>query len=101
MNVPRRFPVLWQYLRKEEAEVRAAGCPRFVPWDLVAAHAEQAVKNHGQTVQRLAERGGLSPLELVAVLTDRCWSELLKCKLSKTEIVEQLLALLKTEDRTP
>lgn len=45
----------------------------FVPWAMVEAHAKQADCNHGQTVQRLAERGGLAPCELVAVLEDRRW----------------------------
>lgn len=41
-----------------------------VPFDLVLAHEAQALKNHRQTVERLAERGGLSWIELVAVLRD-------------------------------
>lgn len=41
-----------------------------VPWEAVEAHREQAVKNHGQTLECLAERGGLSWKELYYVLTD-------------------------------
>ncbi len=44
--------------------------PLNVPWDLVRPHEHQAYKNHGQTLSRLAERGGLSPLELIAVVED-------------------------------
>jgi hypothetical protein len=43
---------------------------------LVAPHEEQAQRNHDQTLQRLAERGGLSPAELLAVLQDRGLEEL-------------------------
>ena len=100
MKNPKRFPVLWPPGRKVEAALREAGCPHYVPWNLVAAHEDQAITNHGQTVQRLAERGGMSPLELVAVLTDRCWSKLLKTT-SGTEAVEQLLVLLKAEGTPP
>ena len=40
----------------------------------------------------------MSPLELVAVLTDRCWSKLLKT-MSGTEAVEQLLALVAAQGK--
>jgi hypothetical protein len=42
-----------------------------VPWEIVAPHERQADRNHGQTLRRLAERGGLSLCELAAVLEDR------------------------------
>lgn len=41
-----------------------------VPWKAVEPHSEQAMKNHSQTLGRLAERGGLSWKELYYVLTD-------------------------------
>lgn len=42
-----------------------------VPWDFVAPHERQAMLNHGgQSLKRLAERGGLSPRELLAVMSD-------------------------------
>ena len=65
----RRFPILQSMhgMRKYEA----LDCPKSVPWSLVAPHERQADRNHGQTLARLAERGGLSACELVAVLEDR------------------------------
>ena len=46
---------------------------REVPFSLIAPHARQAQENHGQTLQRLEERGGLCESELLAVLEDRPW----------------------------
>lgn len=66
----RLFPILYTYEEKQ----RFPSWPRTVPWAAVEEHAEQANRNHGQTVQRLAERGGLAPSELLAVLEDRRWS---------------------------
>lgn len=40
---------------------------------MIAPHAQQALNNHYQTLERLAERGGLSPCEAMAVLEDRDW----------------------------
>ncbi len=45
----------------------------YVPWSIVAPHEQQAQRNHSQTLKRLAERGGLAPCELAAVLEDRNW----------------------------
>lgn len=45
--------------------------PLVVSFDLVKRHEARALANHDQTVERLAERGGLSWLELLLVLTDK------------------------------
>jgi len=47
------------------------GQPSSVPWEIVEPHRKRAEKNHYQTLERLAERGGLSWAELVAVMADR------------------------------
>ena len=38
--------------------------PREVPWSFVETFRAQAERNHGQTLERLAERGGLCPEEM-------------------------------------
>ena len=48
----------------------------YVDWQLVADHGGQANTNHGQTVARLAERGGLSWCELFAVLHNQRWQKM-------------------------
>ncbi len=45
---------------------------------LIAPHEEQAQRTHGQSLFRLAERGGLSVLEMYAVLTDRPYRSIAK-----------------------
>lgn len=44
-----------------------------LPWRILRPHARQAELNHGQTLERLMERGGLSVSEMLAVLEDRPW----------------------------
>lgn len=41
-----------------------------IPWRLMVPHERQALLNHGQSLERLAERGGLAPIEAMAVLMD-------------------------------
>jgi len=44
-----------------------------VPWELIALHEKQAYRNHGQTLERLAERGGLCSSEILSVISDITW----------------------------
>ena len=84
------FPIMWQsrYPRRKRPE----RLPHTVPWAVVAPHREQATKNHTQTLERLAERGGLCPQELIAVLTNCSWTETVH--LSDEAAVDHLLKLL-------
>lgn len=69
----RMFAVLWPYGREDIAALERSGCPRSVPWSLLAPHEARAQRTHSQTLERLAERGGLSPSEMAAVIEDREW----------------------------
>lgn len=63
----RQFPVL-------NSEYRP-GAPKSVPWSILAPHEPQALKNHcGQSLETLARRGGLSPVEIYAVVNGLSWS---------------------------
>jgi hypothetical protein len=62
----RMFPVL---LLAKERE-RFPNCPMEVPWDKIALHEVQVKKNHFQSLEQLAKRGGLNPTELMCALHD-------------------------------
>ena len=79
-----------EYIRAEKAEAELAAAQQRearrtfpilkgdgakIDYQLVADHAEQARSNHGQSVDRLAARGGLSWCELYAVLHNRKWEK--------------------------
>lgn len=60
-NDDKRFPVLnQQSCRPSERKTM----PRSVQWAFVEKFRIQAEENHDQTLERLAERGGLAPEEL-------------------------------------
>lgn len=67
---PDSMPIMQSILRRQEAKISS------FPWGIIAPHERQAQINHGQTLKRLAERGGLSPCELVAILEDRHWRKM-------------------------
>lgn len=49
----------------------------FIPWELIRPHDSQAKENHGgQDLLRLAQRGGLSRCEAIAIILDKKWSEM-------------------------
>lgn len=61
---PSTFPIL-----RDSRDARAhPNGRRSVPWEWVAPHEAQARRNHDQTLKRLAERGGLSPAELLCIV---------------------------------
>jgi hypothetical protein len=53
-------------------------CSRIksIPWSVIAPHAQQALINHGQTLERLAERGGLNAKEAIAIIRDHPYKEM-------------------------
>jgi hypothetical protein len=62
----KRFPISLDDQRSICREV-----PESIPWEAISAHESEARANHGQSLDALAQRGGLSPYELLAVLFDR------------------------------
>lgn len=64
MTEERQFPIM-------DGKGRA-----YIPWSVIAPHAKQAWENHGQTLERLAERGGLCWSEAWGVLTGVSWGQL-------------------------
>ena len=58
-----------------------------VPWRFVAPFEAQAERNHNQTLQRLAERGGLDPVELWAVMHGVGWKD--RSKLPSQEAAKE------------
>ncbi len=43
----------------------------YIPFEIVKSHEKQAIRNHSQTLGILAERGGLSWVEMLFVLEDK------------------------------
>ena len=58
---------------------------------MMTPHEAQAQRNHSQSLQRLAERGGLSACEACAVLEDRPWRAM-TLQASYTKLAEHVAA---------
>ena len=68
--------------------------PKSVPWSIVKDHETQAQRNHSQSLGRLAERGGLSPMELWCVVYDKDYFEALRKEgMTESKAIEWLRTL--------
>ena len=68
------------------------GCAAItsIPWAAIEEHERQAMANHGQTLKRLAGRGGLGVCEAVAIIEDRRWH-----RMDKAVAEQRLMGLCK------
>ncbi len=74
----RLFPIMVEPRGREiDAAPAAGGCVVVVaiPWEMIAPHEAQAFKNHSLSLERLADRGGLTTYEALAVLEGRSWPQ--------------------------
>jgi hypothetical protein len=44
-----------------------------IPWEVIAPHERQAIRNHGQSLEVLASRGGLGVGEAIDIIEGRRW----------------------------
>lgn len=44
---------------------------QYVPYDFLKQYEERIIKNHGQTLERLSERGGLDWSEILLIINDK------------------------------
>ena len=94
------YPVLFgQTDEYYEARRNKMPYPRGVPWALVEPHEAQAQSNHSQTLERLSQRGGLSPLELWCVVNDKKWHD--KGDMTEAKAIEWLRTIDGVEWLTP
>lgn len=49
---------------------------KSIPWDVITPHDVQALRNHHQSLGKLAIRGGLTPCEALAVIEGRPWERM-------------------------
>jgi hypothetical protein len=50
-----------------------------IPFAMLVPHEAQALTNHGQTLERLAQRGGLGHSEALDILEGRRWGSAKPC----------------------
>lgn len=96
-----QFPIMAGCRLEEHIKkLRESSVPFLVvsmPWSMIAPHERQAQRNHSQTLKRLAERGGLSACEALAILDDRDWQRMDFAQ-AHTELAKRVTAALAHPD---
>lgn len=72
------------------------GSKEYIPLDIVKLHEKQAIINHSQSLERLAERGGLSWLEMLFVLKDKPFNY--KMHLSEIDAKKEVLKIVDSQN---
>lgn len=83
----------------DEARRTKTAYPCGFPHALIEPHDEQAQKNHSQTLERLSQRGGLSPLEIWCIVHDKRWHD--KGDMTEAKAIEWLRGIEGVEWRIP
>lgn len=75
---PVMMPAHWtaQMLASETCAQGLAFVVAGIPWDILDACTVRLRTNHGQSIEQLAQRGGLDATEAIAVLEDRPWTNM-------------------------
>lgn len=66
-------------MSREEMPIMSSKYLKSIPWEMIAPHERQAMKNHGQSLDRLASRGGLAPSEVLAIMDGVHWGAYRAC----------------------
>lgn len=74
--------------------------PQTIPWVMLIPHETWAWINHGQTLEELANRGGLSWAEALAILQDKKWRDAIQSDKEAEPIVKKLVAEFMNEVNT-
>lgn len=61
-----------EYMPIHPDDIKLPNCPQRVPMALLEETV--AYRNHGQTLKRLKERGGLGVKEVLSIIEDKPWS---------------------------
>lgn len=63
-----------------------------IPWAMIAPHEAQAQSNHGQTLERLAQRGGLGVSEALDILEGHHWGWAKPCIENERVLINKVRA---------
>ena len=73
-----KFPIMSEFNRPKWD--RHEGCEDipgfFIPLEMIVPHECQCKINHQQSLERIAQRGGFSRCEAIAVIEDRPWTSI-------------------------
>ena len=61
-----------------------------IPFAMLVPHEAQALTNHGQSLDRLAQRGGLCVAEAIAILEGWAWGSVAICIENERHLINKV-----------
>jgi hypothetical protein len=88
-HMQRTFPIL------ASAETRAQypRAPYEIQWDLLERHERQILKTYGRSIEGVAQSGGMTWCEVVAVMEERAWRPM-----EADEAISRMEELIRAEE---
>lgn len=63
-----------------------------IPFAMIAPHEAQALRNHSQSLERLAQRGGLAACEAIDIIEGRRWGSAKPCIENERYLINKVRA---------
>ncbi len=63
-----------------------------IPFAMIEPHEEQAKRNHSQSLERLAQRGGLAACEAIDIIEGRRWGSARPCIENERYLINKVRA---------
>jgi len=63
-----------------------------IPFAMIAPHEAQAQRNHGQSLERIAQRGGLAACEALDIIEGRRWGSAKPCIENERYLINKVRA---------
>lgn len=76
----------------EQMPVMSHPSIKSMPMAMLEPFRRQAMKNHGQTLERLAERGGLCASEVLSIMDGIGWGRVKNCPENDALLVRRIEA---------
>jgi hypothetical protein len=70
----RQKPFILDPIMRDRMPIMSATLLDHIPMAMIKPHEKQALRNHGQSLETLASRGGLAPSEAVDIMSGRGWA---------------------------
>lgn len=86
---------------RENMPVMSSKTLHQVPMAMLAPHEKQAIRNHGQTLERLAERGGMACSEILAVINGLPWASVKVCEQNDLLLLRMVEQFVHTREVKP
>lgn len=87
-------------MSREVMPIMSGKLLKAIPWAMIAPHEPQAISNHSQSLERLAQRGGLAPCEALDIMEGRRWGSSQACDENEQYLLRLIALWFQNQKKT-